>query len=83
MPPIMNKTAIIAAIAVVFTGCGGEQKQDGQQAENYELLTIKTENHEVQTEYAAQVKGRQNIRIIPRVEGYLQDIKGFYWNLCG
>ena len=48
---------------------------DNEQVEEYELLTVNTENHELQTDYAAQIKGKQDIRIIPRVEGYLQEIK--------
>ena len=59
----------IAALLVLFS-CAN--MDEDEQVDAYELLIVKTENHELQTDYAAQVKGKQDIRIIPRVEGYLQ-----------
>ena len=63
------------AIVMFFTSCGKEQKTADEEAVKYDLMTVTTQDYQVPTEYAAQVKGAQDIRIIPRVEGYLQDIK--------
>lgn len=54
--------------------CISHQKNEGDEPKHYELLTIKTSDHELATEYAASLKGQQDIRIIPRIEGYLQGI---------
>ena len=65
--------SITIAVLLVISSCAN--MDDNEQVEEYELLTVNTENHELQTDYAAQIKGKQDIRIIPRVEGYLQEIK--------
>lgn len=76
---LAKKTTIFLSIStalaamLVITSCANMDEDEQEDA--YELLTVKTENHELQTDYAAQVKGKQDIRIIPRVEGYLQEIK--------
>lgn len=41
---------------------------------NHELLTIVTQDFTLNTEYAATIKGLQDISIIPQVEGYLQGV---------
>lgn len=51
---------------------GNETTEDVPQ--QYELLTIQPVDIELYSEYAASIKGRQDIRIIPRIEGYLKAI---------
>lgn len=60
--------------ALLFAACGGQRQGEGEEAKQYDLLTITAIDHELTTEYAASLKGQQDIRIIPRIEGYLQGI---------
>lgn len=60
--------------AVILSACTGRQPQIEEGAKEYELLTVETKNHTVDAEYAAQIRGAQDIRIIPRVDGYLQAV---------
>lgn len=65
----------IFALAILLVSCTNINRKEGSEPQTYELLTIETENITVETEYAAQIRGVQDIRIIPRVEGYLKEIR--------
>lgn len=66
---------LLFVFAILLSACTGNKQQNADESQSYELLTIAPKNHTVETEYAAQIRGAQDIRIIPRVEGYLQDIR--------
>ena len=68
------KRMIWLLLPVVMLSCASRQQNDGDEPKHYELLTITTSDLELTTEYAASLKGQQDIRIIPRIEGYLQGI---------
>ncbi len=72
----MNIKTLSMALIILFCcfSCQNSQQSTQNEAETYELLTIKSQNTEVATEFSATIRGRQDIRIIPRVEGYLQEI---------
>jgi len=59
----------------LLSGCAFNQGRQDDALQQYELLTIEPRNFETNMEYAAQIRGRQDIKIIPRVEGYLEEIK--------
>jgi len=59
-------------LAVFFSACKEKNNQQQEDAVAYELMTINTVSHTLQTTYPAQIKGAQDIRIIPRVDGYLE-----------
>ena len=59
---------------MVMLSCASRQQKEGDEPKHYDLLTITASDHELTTEYAASLKGQQDIRIIPRIEGYLQGI---------
>lgn len=59
---------------MVMLSCASRQQNEGDEPKHYKLLTITASDHELTTEYAASLKGQQDIRIIPRIEGYLQGI---------
>lgn len=69
----MKKVLII--LTIILSACGTHKQEMEEQAQSYELLTVEPKDYTVQTEYAAQIKGAQDIRIIPRVEGYLQEVR--------
>lgn len=59
-------------LALSMSSCGDNSSQGQDALQEYDLLTVETMNHSLQTEYPAQIKGAQDIRIIPRVDGYLE-----------
>lgn len=64
---------VILIAIFLFSSCHNTGNRT-EEAKEYDVLTISRKSHEVQSEYAAQIKGRQDIRIIPRVDGYLKSI---------
>jgi len=63
----------LVMLMAMLSACNGKQ-QEGEAAAEYELLTVTSGSYTLWTEYPAQVKGAQDVRIIPRVEGYLEQI---------
>lgn len=57
---------------VLLSACSSGNVNSEEEAQEYELLTVETKSQQVDVAYAAQIRGKQDIKIIPRVEGYLQ-----------
>ena len=70
------KKILLIIIPVLMLSCASshQQESDLDEPQSHELLTIATRDFEINTEYAATIKGLQDIRVIPRIEGYLQGI---------
>ena len=68
------KRMIWLLLPVLMLSCASRQQNEGDEPKHYDLMTITAGDHEQATEYAASLKGQQDIRIIPRIEGYLQGI---------
>ena len=66
------KTTLLA-VTVALASCGGNNQtnSDGQQ---FNLMTISTKDITLDKIYSASIRGQQDIRIIPRIDGYLTDI---------
>jgi len=62
---------IYAFLLSLLVSCNDAVLEESSEPENYELLTVDTQDYTINTEYPASIKGNQDIRIIPRVEGYL------------
>lgn len=58
---------------ILFVACGEEQTAK-QSVQEYKLLEINKENITLSDNYSASIRGRQDVKIIPRVGGYLTDI---------
>ena len=65
---------IYAFLFLMFGSCNDTVQDESSEPENYELLTVDTQYYTINTEYPASIRGNQDIRIIPRVEGYLQGV---------
>jgi len=63
--------ALIVALGTL--SCGADKK--GEEAAEYDLLTIELTDQQVDLEFPAQIKGASDIRIIPRVDGYIREVK--------
>ena len=62
-----NKTLRFSSLlfaALLIAACGGQRQDEGEEDKQYDLLTITASDHELTTEYAASLKGQQDIRII-------------------
>ena len=57
----MNSNALkfsgLLFVVLLFSACGFQQQNEGEEPKNYELLTITANNYELTTEYAASLKG--------------------------
>lgn len=65
---------LVFIMAIVLMACSGTKDKESE-AVSYELMTVELKSDTIMTEYAALVKGNQDIKIIPRIDGYLQEIK--------
>lgn len=65
---------IISFVLIVFTSCGNEQEHVEEDAVSYELIKITLAEYETERVFSAKISGCQDIRIVPRVEGYLQNV---------
>ena len=74
-----NKFLLLAAIAVMFASCGGQQPNMGDN--EYAVRTIETQNAELQTTYPGRIKAASDVDLSFRVAGPLVrmpvDIGGF------
>ena len=70
------KKFLLIIIPVLMLSCASshQQENDFDKSQSHELLTITPRDFEINTEYAATIKGLQDISVIPRIEGYLQGI---------
>ena len=64
-----NKFLVLAAVAVMFASCGGQQGKMGD--DEYAVRTIETQSTELQTSYPATIRGVQDVEIRPMVSGFI------------
>lgn len=62
---------VLSALAFLLFSCGNNSTEEQNVPETHELLTVAMQNYTMSTEYPASIQGNQDIKIIPRVEGYL------------
>ena len=64
--------SVLASI-ILLISCGRNNTSD-EGARQYKLMEIKKQRISLSNSYSASIRGRQDIKIIPRVDGYLTDI---------
>ena len=64
----------ILATALALAGCGQQGAEEKTPATDFETMTVSKQDITLEQSYPAQIEGRQSIKIIPRVEGYLHQI---------
>ena len=62
---------VLSALAFLLFSCGNNLPEEQNVPETHELLTVAMQDYTMSTEYPASIQGNQDIKIIPRVEGYL------------
>ena len=55
--------------AGIFAGCGGQQAQQGPQGTPVKAMKVLKQDTPLTTEFAGQVRGKDEVRILPRVSG--------------
>lgn len=60
---------------LLLAACGQQGDGNGESASGYETMTVKRSDITLEQTYPASIEGRQSIRIIPRVDGYLSEIR--------
>ena len=60
---------------LLLAACGQQGDDNGESASGYETMTVKRSDITLEQTYPASIEGRQSIRIIPRVDGYLSEIR--------
>ena len=70
----MKKVIFILATALVMAGCRQQGTEEEAPATDFETMTVSKQDITLEQSYPAQIEGRQSIKIIPRVEGYLHQI---------
>ena len=71
----MKKKVCFVLIAVAaLTGCRQQEQQEENVAASFETMTVSKQDITLEQSYPAQIEGRQSVKIIPRVEGYLRQI---------
>lgn len=70
----MKKAILFIILGVVYS-CGHRTTADGEESSSFETMTITRSDITLDQTYPASIEGRQSIRIIPRVDGYLSEIR--------
>ena len=68
------KFLTIAASLLLLASCGEKEQRVAQEAQQYKLLDIKKEDIALTSNYSASIRGRQDIKIVPRVDGHLTNV---------
>ena len=71
----MEKCLCFAFLLLSLAACGHQDNEEREISENYETMTVRRSDITLEQTYPASIEGRQSIRIIPRVEGYLSEIR--------
>ena len=63
------------AAVTMLTDCQNKGGEDMAEEKSFETMTVSKQDITLSQSYPASVEGRQSVKIIPRVEGYLREIK--------
>ena len=70
----MKKMLFVFMAVMTLSGCGQQEQQEYNSAE-LETMKVAEQDITLEQNYPAQIEGRQSVKIIPRVEGYLREIR--------
>ncbi len=71
----MEKSLCFAFLLLSLAACGHQDNEEREISENYETMTVRRSDITLEQTSPASIEGRQSIRIIPQVEGYLPEIR--------
>ncbi len=70
----MEKKILSVLMIMIIVGC---RQQGGEEVivKDFETMVVSKRDMTLEQTYPAQIEGRQSVKIIPRVEGYVHDIR--------
>ena len=71
----MKQNSFYVLIILLLCACGQQGDGNRENGSGYETMTVKRSDITLEQTYPASIEGRQSIRIIPRVDGYLSEIR--------
>ena len=68
---------LCAALTALFIGCAEEKKETkkSKQAREYKAMILQTASRQLNSTFSAIIRGKQDVDIRTKVEGYITDIK--------
>ena len=68
---------VLCTIFTAFVGCAGEKKEakKSKPAREYKAMILQTASRQLNSTYSAIIRGKQDVDIRTKVEGYITDIK--------
>ena len=69
-----KKVVFLLAVGLLMAGCREKGGEDMADQKSFETMTVSKQDITLSQSYPASVEGRQSVKIIPRVEGYLRQI---------
>lgn len=70
----MKLINLLALSSVIALASCGSNNTTNEEVGQYKMLKIAKQSTSLTNDYSASIRGRQDIKIIPRVEGYLTEI---------
>ena len=70
----MKKTIFLLFAVLLLAGCRQNKTEDTAPAD-FETMTVTKSDMVLEQSYPASIEGRQSVKIIPRVEGYLREVR--------
>ena len=67
-------TVVCAALCTLFVGCK-EETTKTKQTREYNVMILQTASRKLSSTYSATIRGKQDVDIRTKVEGYITDIK--------
>lgn len=64
----------IMALTLLVSSCSKKQVDKEQELAEYPTMVVKAQTAQLESTYAATIKGQEDIQIMPRVEGYIKSI---------
>ncbi len=70
----MEKKFLLVLMIIIIAGC---RQQGGEDVivKDFETMVVSKKDIILEQTYPAQIEGRQSVKIIPRVEGYVREIR--------
>ena len=59
---------------LVLVSCGKKAEQQQAEPQSYDVITVGKQNATLQSVYPATIKGKQDVEIRPRIDGFIQEI---------
>ena len=70
----INGLLMLVVAFLLMGSCRNKAKNEQNEPEIHELLTVTAQDYTLNEEYPASIHGAQDIKIIPRVEGHLMGV---------